>query len=126
VSAGTFRDAIAIEKAGIEGWKPFRYEMIGTTDTIMTGGVPRVLTRGPNKGRLKWDRPYSQVAVTKAEIDIVMARYEAETGNCAECEGSRRAVAGWSATEGTKYRTCGKCRGTGKAKSQGEEANGPD
>jgi len=117
MSAGTFRNAIAIEKSGIDGWVPFRYELIGKSDTIMTGGVPRVLTRGPNKGQRKWDGPHSQVAVTQVEIDAAMANYERETGNCAECEGSCKTVAGWSATDGTRFRECTKCDATGKAKT---------
>jgi len=115
MSAATFRNAIAIEKSGIEGWVPFRYELIGKNDTIMTGGVPRVLTRGPNKGERRWDGPRTQVAVTQVEIDAAMARYEAETGNCAECEGTKQTVAGWSASEGTRYRECVRCHGTGIA-----------
>lgn len=116
MSASTFREAIAIEKSGIDGWVPFRYELIGKSDTILTGGVPRVLTRGPNKGQRKWDAPHSQVAVTQAEVDAAMAKYESETGNCAECEGACKTVAGWSAAEGTRYRPCAKCDATGKAK----------
>jgi hypothetical protein len=126
MSAATFRDAIAIEKSGIEGWVPFRYELIGKSDTIMTGGVPRVLTRGPNKGERTWDRPHSQVAVTKAEVDAAMAKYEAETGLCANCEGTKKEVAGWSAAEGTKHRECSKCCGTGNAKPKGGQSNGSD
>ncbi|MFM0226161.1 hypothetical protein [Paraburkholderia dipogonis] len=126
MSAATFRDAIAIEKSGIEGWVPFRYELIGKSDTIMTGGIPRVLTRGPNKGQRKWDGMHSQVAVTQAEVDAAMAKYEAETGICAECEGSCKVVAGWSATEGAKYRECLKCHGTGKANIQGSQSNGSE
>ena len=115
MSAATFREAIAIEKSGIEGWVPFRYELIGKSDTIMTGGVPRVLTRGPNKGERRWDGPVSRVVVTQAEIDTAMAAYEQTTHQCAECEGTARVVVGWSAVDGTKYRECPKCCGTGKA-----------
>jgi hypothetical protein len=115
MSAGTFREAIAIEKSGVDGWVPFRYELIGKSDTIITGGVPRVLTRGPNKGERRWDGEISRVVVTQSEIDAAMAAYENTTHQCAECEGTARVVVGWSAADGTKYRECKRCDGTGAA-----------
>lgn len=128
MSAGTFRDAIAIEKSGVAGWEPCLYEAVGegTRDALISGGVPRILTRGPNKGKRKWAGKLTRVVVTGAEVDAAMTKYEAETGICAECEGTGRITAGWSATEGTKYRTCGKCGGTGKANLKGNQSNGSD
>lgn len=51
MSKGSFARAIAIEKSGVERWTPFRWEVIGKDDMLITGGVPRILTRGPNKGQ---------------------------------------------------------------------------
>lgn len=119
MSASTFRDAIAIEKAGIEGWEPCIWEAIGdiARDALISGGIPRILTRGPNKGQRRWDGKLTRVVVSGAEVDAAMAKYERETGNCAECEGSCKTIAGWSAAEGTRYRECAKCEATGKAKT---------
>jgi hypothetical protein len=121
MSKSTFARAIAIEKSGVEGWTPFRWEVVGKDDMLITGGVARVLDRGPNKGRERWDGPGTRVVVTGKELDSAMATYEATTGSCAECEGSGKEVAGWSATSGTKYRTCAKCKGTCLASQQGAE-----
>lgn len=45
-------DRVAVRKAGnIEGWEPFYYERISDAgDVLVKGCVPRILTRGPNKG----------------------------------------------------------------------------
>jgi hypothetical protein len=118
MSAATFRDAIAIDKSGIPGWKPCIWEAIGegTRDSLISGGVPRLLTRGPNKGHPRWEGKLTRVVVSGVEVEAAMAKYEGETGHCAECEGSCKTVAGWSAAEGTRYRPCAKCDSTGKAK----------
>lgn len=117
MSAGTFRNMIAIEKSGVAGWEPCIWEAVGegTRDTLISGGVPRLLTRGPNKGQRKWYGKLTRVVVTGAEVEAAMAMYEFETGNCGDCEGSGKTASGWSATEGTKYRMCAKCNGTGNA-----------
>src|SRR5258708_36492045 len=104
MSKSSFARAIAIEKSGIAGWTPFRWEALGNDDMLITGGVARILTRGPNKGRERWHGQGTRVVVLRAELDAAMAKYEAETGNCAECEGSGKTTAGWSVAEGTKYR----------------------
>lgn len=118
MSAATFRDAIAIEKSRVKGWEPCIWEAVGqgTRDALISGGVPRILTRGPSKGQRRWEGKLTRVVVSGAEVDAAMAKYERETGTCAECEGSGKTVAGWSAAEGARYRPCAKCNATGKAK----------
>lgn len=111
-------DVVAIAKSGVEGWEPFKYEMIGK-DSLITGGVPRILTKGPRKGRKTWDGAGTAVVVTKDEVEAEAARYTAETGNCATCYGEGKVFASWHHIEGTTYRECNVCTGTGKA-PQGE------
>lgn len=107
-------DAVAIRKAAIDGWEPFAWEVIGTDGMLITGGIPRLLTRGPRKGKKTWARSASsKVVVTRVEVDAEEARYVAETGNCGKCYGIGRVMVGWSATEGEKYSACKACDGKG-------------
>jgi hypothetical protein len=107
-------DAVAIRKSGIEGWEPYKYERVGD-DSLITGGIPRVLTRGPRKGRKTWDGKGTSVVVTSAEVAAQAASYAAETGNCDRCFGEKIVFARWSKAEGKKYRPCTKCSETGRA-----------
>jgi hypothetical protein len=108
-------DAVAIRKSGVEGCEPFKYGAVGD-DSVITGGIPKVLTRGPRKGRKTWDGcKESPVVVTRVEQADEEARYVAETGNCGKCYGEKQTFASWDHIEGTKYRECRKCAGTGKA-----------
>ena len=77
-------------------------------------GIPRLLTRGPNKGRKRWDGPREELWLSGAEVEARAEQYERETGNCRECMGDGKTLARWSATEGTTYRECSRCKGTGK------------
>lgn len=108
-------DTVAIRKSGIEGWEPFYYERVGDDGILIKGGIPRLLSKGPRKGKKTWDEKSStKVVVTGSEIEAEEARYSEETGNCAECCGEGKTVCSWSATDGTKYRECKCCAGTGK------------
>lgn len=107
-------DAVAIRKSGIVGWEPFAWEVIGTDGMLITGGVPRHLTRGPRKGQKTWrGSKSSKVVVTRTEVDCEEARYMAETGNCGKCYGIGRVMVGWSVAEGEKYSACKACGGKG-------------
>ena len=76
-------------------------------------GVPRLLTRGPNKGQKRWDGDRQEQWLGEAEVEAQARRYEAETGKCCACTGTGKQVARWSVTDGTTYRDCGRCHGTG-------------
>lgn len=105
--------AVAIRKSGIEGWEPYAWERVGE-DVMLTGGIPRLLTRGPRKGQRTWDGKGTSVVVTRGEESAEEARYVAETGNCGKCQGDGKVFASWSIADGTKYRECKPCTGTGK------------
>ena len=108
-------DTIAIRKAASEGWEPYKYQVVEPDAFLVTGGVPRLITRGTRKGQKKWEGKGTMVVVTKDEIAAEKTRFTAETGNCAECGGDGRAFASWHYQEGTKYKPCPHCNGTGNA-----------
>lgn len=71
---------------------------------------------GPRRGQPRFP-PRSQcrrVIVTRQDVADARARWEAETGRCSHCGGEGQEAIGWSAAEGTRYRTCRACSGTGK------------
>jgi hypothetical protein len=53
--------------------------------------------------------------VTDADVKAEYARYEEETGNCGDCYGKGKKVAGWHHIEGARYKPCVKCGETGTA-----------
>lgn len=107
-------DAVAIRKAGIEGWEPFKFQLVGE-DSLITGGIPRLLKSGPRKGRKTWDGKGTSVVVTRSEVEAEAARYAAETGNCSKCYGEGKVFKSWNHIEGTKHKECPNCKGSGRA-----------
>jgi hypothetical protein len=98
-------------------WKSCIWERIGPDAQKIEGGIPTIRTRGKYKGRPKWGKRSEFVAciVTDEEVRQEEQRYETETGNCCKCQGSGQVVWSISVTDGTKYRECKPCKGTGKA-----------
>lgn len=100
---------------GNPDWHWCTSELVGR-DFLITGGVPEIVTRGPNKGRRRWSAAKKErVIVTRAECDAARAEYTAKTGNCAECRGSGRTLWKWSKDDGVTYRDCRECSGSGLA-----------
>ena len=108
-------DAVAKRKMNIEGWEPYSWESVGPDGTLVKGGIPRVLKRGPRKGKNTWDGPGDKVMVVSSEIDAETARYEKETGNCSWCLGKKQTVKSWNHITGETLMDCVLCKGTGKA-----------
>ena len=108
-------DRIAWRKAGrIAGWEPCKWERIGP-DSLVEGGVPRLLKAGEHKGRKTWrDCKLTRVIVLGSEIDAEEAAYAVHTGNCPTCLGKGDVFASWSKAEGTRRDQCNACRGSGK------------
>lgn len=106
------RKAGGSEELKISGWT-----RIGTgNDFVVRVGVPRALKSGPRKGQLTFrDSKITEVLVSEAELQAEHARYEAATGNCGDCFGNGEVFASWHHIDGTKYRKCSRCHGTGKA-----------
>lgn len=107
-------DTVACRKMNhLPGWEPYAWETIGTDGIKVTGGIPRILTRGNRKGQKKWDGKGDIVIVVKYEIDAEESRYETETGKCHNCMGTGDVVAGVSVETGTRYKPCNRCNGSG-------------
>lgn len=117
-----FFNVVARKKLGVGAdWRWCRSEVIGEpgrydADFLIEGGVPRTLKSGPNKGKRSWRNiRLLKCVVTRRDLVEAQARYEESTGLCHVCQGSKQTIAGSSRTEGTTYRVCSRCGGTGQA-----------
>lgn len=109
---------LAAKKAGIPGWQGYRWSAVEGGD-IVRGCVPSgVYSRGPRKGLPKFGPSVPgterQVVVVRAELDAVAAAYERDDCRCWHCKGDGRVIARVRIEEGTTYRECKRCGGTGK------------
>lgn len=96
-------------------WEICRAEWIGD-NILCEGGVPRIISRGPNKGKKRWDKNnLDRVIVSEAEIELEKEQYESETGKCWRCIGKTVIIASSSITTGQTYRECPRCRATGNS-----------
>ena len=111
---------IAKRKNGDEDWQPFSFKVIGKNmeDTLVTGGIAKIVKTGRNKGKFKWNKDCieTQEIVTQAEYEAEVERYEKETGNCAECLGRGETLNRITKSiEGNtyipQYKTCKRCNG---------------
>jgi hypothetical protein len=108
----------AKSKVGIDGWVAYTWEACGD-DSLVTGDVPSGIYRsGPRKGKQKFTGPGRKVVVTRQEMQAKATAYESDTGKCWDCKGTGQVWAGWSKTDGTRYRDCQRCNATGNAASQ--------
>lgn len=109
---------LAAKKTGIEGWQAYRWSAVEGGD-IVRGCVPcGVYSRGPRKGLPKW-RPATpgterEVVVVRSELDAAAETYEREECKCWHCKGEGKTVSRVSVIDGTSYRECCRCSGTGK------------
>lgn len=118
---------VAVKKVGgPEGWSYCRWQRIGDgEDFVVEGGIPRLLKAGPRKGEKTWrDVPTQKTVVTRAEMDAAQLAYEATTGTCGDCGGTREVFARWTKDNGTEMRQCTRCNGTGLAPN--DSAKGRD
>jgi len=101
---------VALDKVGRPaGFKFYRFEALSGSDVLYTGCVAGVYSKGPRKGKPKYDGPAQRVVVTQAEIAAQREKFERETGLCGECCGKRQVWCGWSVNEGNRYRPCPVC-----------------
>lgn len=129
--ASSHREVVANRKLGdVPGFQWYRFECVGDDAIVFTGAiVVGTVTKGPRKGRPKYAKETRSVVVTDAEEHAEYRRFESETGKCGTCLGKGRVCCGWHHIEGTKYRDCSKCHGSGdldaeqcKAWDRGREA----
>lgn len=110
-------DKIAQRKSGIEEWEACSWEKLDGDDCLVTGGIPRLIKSGKNKGRKTWrDSSITIFCVTKEELSDERKRYEKETGLCSYCFGDGKTIKSWNVKTGTEYKDCNNCNGTGKCK----------
>jgi hypothetical protein len=120
----------ARELAGMgDNWRAYHFEAIGNPGAFVcdkiTGAVVPLITRGNRKGRPNWkakDKATIRVVyITKEQHEAWLVKWEQTTGKCSACEGSGQRVVSASVVDGTKYKPCGACKGTGLAnrKEQG-------
>lgn len=86
---------------------------------IVKGAVAPLKQRGPGAGKLRnWKKrdPATDTTVyIKPEEHLAwLAAYEARTGNCFNCQGTKQEAAGWNIATGTTWRSCSRCKGSGK------------
>lgn len=118
----TIPDIHAITARRVHGlpddWQPRIYGCLDRgLGFYLRGAVPiGTITRGPRKGLLKWP-PLSQlkqVVITADEVRQTRIQWENETGLCCYCGGSGKTVKSCG-IDGTTYRQCLHCNGSGKA-----------
>ena len=107
------------EKHGIpENWKAFQFECLGNPTSIlrMKGGVAPPKKTGKNKGRPNYAKAERVVEdyITFASIEEWGENYEKTTGICNECMGEGKVMQSWHYINGTTYRPCTRCNGTGR------------
>jgi hypothetical protein len=99
-------------------WQPRIYGCLDRgLGFYLRGAVPiGTYSRGPRKGRPKWP-PLGQlqrVVITADEVKQARIQWENETGLCSYCGGGGQQVKS-TGINGTTYRECAACDGTGKA-----------
>lgn len=102
-----------------DDWQPRIYGCLDRDlGFYLRGAVPiGTFSRGPRKGRPKFP-PLGQlqkVVITTDEVRQEQIRWEHETGLCVHCGGSGERVRSTSIQNGTTYRQCNECKGSGKA-----------
>ena len=118
-----FMGLAARQKIGAsEDWGAMKWSSIGVARDMVnvTGAVmTERYKRGPRKGRLNWSKRDKKtectVTVSSAEIDAAKAAWSLATGKCACCRGRGTRVSSISIENGTTYRQCESCNGSGEA-----------
>lgn len=114
----------AREKVGMpQDWQVWSYEVLDheSDDSTMkiTGAIAPIVTRGKRKGLKNWRKKdkatIRNAYIRESEHDEWLSVWESKTGNCHKCQGTGEMWAGWSAKDGTRYRTCTRCSGSGSA-----------
>lgn len=111
-----YMDRVAKRKTNSpKEWEAFKWERIGD-DFIITGGIPKLLKSGKNKGNKTWkgsDETRSIISFDELEKEMII--YEKETGLCSDCRGKNVIFKSWDREKGTEYKPCQKCNATGKS-----------
>jgi len=107
-------------------WQVVAWEKVGMDERgdyqhlEMKGGVYRhTIEKGKRKGEPDYKRPepgtVATISVTPGQIEAWLDRWEMETGYCHKCDGTGFEWSGWSAQHGHRYRSCDRCKQTGRS-----------
>lgn len=126
----TFSEIMAIRRHSLPAnWRLFRWQVLGDwksgerTHYQITGAVcDAKFKSGPRKERYNWAKRDKSTERTYTfsfkEEQEFMQLWEVETGLCSRCMGKGGIFHSWSVSDGTKYKQCRACEGTGKAKTK--------
>lgn len=100
-------------------WSAYEFRMMGDgkdrTHCMMHFAPHRLKKSGKHKGQKTWDvKQRRQVLVSTSEKEAEERRFEAEDDRCYVCYGDGQEFGSWSVENGTRYRQCKRCGGTGK------------
>ncbi|WP_262027100.1 hypothetical protein [Microvirga sp. Mcv34] len=115
----------AREKLGLpDDWRWYRLEAKGENITVVTGAVcHEVYKAGKHKGQINWAKRDKEtdipVPIRRDEHKAWLLSWECRSGECHVCHGNGQQSVGWSLKDGSKYRTCTRCNGTGASVSDG-------
>ena len=113
-----------------EHWEVYSWRAIGVPGPVKLYELkgcfkPPVFTKGAKVGQPNWakrDKPSERVVhITPAEYSAWEAGWVQRTGLCPKCMGKGQTVASVG-VDGTTYRECRKCKGTGKAITEPAQA----
>jgi hypothetical protein len=81
---------------------------------------------GPRRGRPNWRRATNRQVrlLSSADLDELAAAWGERTGNCVPCTGSGQQFVSWHHIEGTTYRPCTACAGTGRREGTPSDQGG--
>jgi hypothetical protein len=109
-----------------EDWLAHKWEKVGNGFLVSGCVCTEVYKRGPRKGQpnfSKRDKTTDMVAVISYEAaDAFRLEWEQETELCSRCMGKKQIVNAWHHINGTTYRDCPRCKGTGQAPVSEEAA----
>jgi hypothetical protein len=100
-------------------WVSFPNNSSRSDYVLFTGAQCPLFARGPKAGTPNYRLGTNKrtLSVSSIQAEQWGREYEAETGNCRECEGKGERVASVGLS-GTKYGPCSRCGGSGKAKGE--------
>jgi hypothetical protein len=107
-----------------ETWRIFKWEAVGPVhgpraaqSVVVCGAIVPDKTRGKYKGCPDWKsrdkRDDISLAIPMLALDAFKLKWEANHNACHKCGGDGQELAGWSSTEGSRYRPCSRCNATG-------------
>lgn len=115
-------DMQAAELAGMgPEWRPFKYEMVDGTSPgcLLDGAVAPIFVRGKRKGYRNWKKKdpatVRRIFISPGDRMTYEVNWSKETGLCSVCVGTGEVFQSWRKDEGTTYKSCKVCDGTGKS-----------